>query len=94
MKLEVLLITEPYQETVVALNGQRCRIRIQQLTDGVFLWLWINKLPIKLGVICQNNNRLIKNNHFLGDLYFEDLIGFDNPDYSGFGVRFKLIYET
>jgi hypothetical protein len=92
LKLEISLIAAPYQETVVVLNGQRCRIRIQQLTDGVFLWLWINGLPIKMGVICQNNVYLIKNNHFIGDLYFQDFAGFDNPDYLGFGGRFKLIY--
>ena len=93
MKLEIPLIAAPYQETVIVLNGQRCRIRIQQLTDGVFLWLWINGLPIKMGVICQNNVYLIKNNHFVGDLYFQDFAGFDNPDYLKFGSRIKLIYS-
>ena len=92
MKLEIPLIAAPYQESVVTLNEQRCRIRIQQLSGGVFLWLWINSLPIKMGVICQNNVYLIKNNHFIGDLYFQDFAGFDNPDYLSFGSRFKLIY--
>lgn len=92
MKLEIPLIATPYQETVIILAGQRCRIKIQQLTDGVFLWLWINGLPVKMGIICQNNVYLIKSNHFIGDLYFQDFAGFDNPDYLGFGSRFKLIY--
>ena len=93
MKLEIPLIPNPYQQTTVILNGQRCRIRIQQLSDGVFLWLWVNNAPVKMGVICQNNVYLIKNNHFIGDLYFSDFAGFDNPDYLEFGSRFKLIYS-
>lgn len=93
MKLEIPLIAAPYQETVVILNKQRCRIRIQQLTDGVFLSLFVNGLPVKMGVICQNNVYLIKNNAFVGDLHFEDFAGFDNPDYLEFGGRFKLIYS-
>lgn len=93
MKLEIPLIAAPYQETVVILNKQRCRIRIQQLTDGVFLSLFVDGLPVKMGVICQNNVYLIKNNAFVGDLHFEDYAGFDNPDYLEFGSRFKLIYS-
>ena len=93
MKLEIPLILAPYQQSSVILKGQRCRIRIQQLTDGVFLWLWVNGNPVKMGVICQNNVYLIKNNHFAGDLYFQDYAGFDNPDYLQFGTRFKLIYS-
>jgi len=93
MKLEIPLIAAPYQKTTVVLNGQRCRISVKQMTDGVFLSLWVNNKPVKMGVICQNNVYLIKNNAFVGDLHFEDYQGFDNPDYNQIGSRFKLIYS-
>jgi len=93
MKLEIPLIAAPYQKTTVVLNGQRCRISVKQMIDGVFLSLWVNNQAVKMGVICQNNVYLIKNNAFVGDLHFEDYQGFENPDYSEIGSRFKLIYS-
>jgi hypothetical protein len=80
------------QSIQVWLGGQNCKIVVRETTHGVFLSLTVNDILLKSGVIGRNNVWLIYLNSFIGDLYFLDTQGFDNPRSNEFGSRFLLIW--
>lgn len=84
----------PSQTISVALNGQSCQIDIYQKNTGVYCNLYVNNSLIIGGVICENLNWIVRSDYlgFLGDLFFEDILGDDDPDYTGFGSRFIFCY--
>ncbi len=84
----------PSQLVTVNLNDQNCQIKVFQKSTGLFLDLSINDVPIISGVIGQYRNRIVRDGYlgFLGDLCFNDTQGTSDPDYTGLGDRFQLIY--
>ena len=84
----------PAQSIKVTLNGQACRIEIRQTPYGVFLNLYINEIPVVVGAICQDRNRVVRSTYlgFIGDLMIEDTAGTDDPTADGLGSRFQLVY--
>lgn len=93
--LVIPLSPKPSQFVHVLLAGQDCRIAVYQKTTGLFLNLSIGTLPIKTAVICRDRVALIRQVYlpFVGDLFFKDLQGLDDPDYTGLGSRFVLGYQ-
>lgn len=94
--LIVPLIPVPAQRLSVTLAGQICQIKVRQNLTGVYLDLSVNNALVIGGVICQNLNRIVRDVYlgFQGDLSFYDTQGSDDPDYTGFGSRFLLMYLT
>lgn len=91
----VPLQATPAQQVTVTLGNQVCQITVRQNRFGVFLDLAVNNSSIINGVICQINNRVVRDKYlgFDGDLIFIDTQGAaDVPDYTGFGTRFLLAY--
>lgn len=90
----------PAQQVTVTLGNQVCQITVRQNRFGVFLDLAVNNSSIISGVICQINNRVVRDKYlgFDGDLIFIDTQGDANgvsadvPNYTGFGTRFLLAY--
>lgn len=88
----------PSQIFNVQLNGQSCQINLYQQSRGLFLDLYVNNALIIAGQICQNFNRIVRSLYlgFQGDLMIGDFEGVgivgSDPDYTGLGTRFKLIY--
>jgi len=56
--------------------------------------VYVNEVLIIGGVICENKNRIVHSLYlgFIGDLAFFDTQGTDDPDYTGMGARWILIY--
>lgn len=87
----------PNQTLTVPLAGQSCGLNVIQRTSGLYIDVFLNGQPIILSVICQNKNRIVRDSYlgFPGDLAFFDtvdtVIGND-PDYTGLGSRFQLVY--
>lgn len=97
MSQTVPLQPVPNQTTQIVLNGQNCQINVYQSEgQAMFLDLLVNDAPIRTASICQNLNKLIRRLYlgFLGDLEFVDTQGTSDPNYSGLGSRYQLVYLT
>lgn len=88
------LAPRPSQTLSVALGGQSCKIAVFQKAQGVFISLSVGGIPIITSVVCLDRVRTVRyaTLGFIGDLAFVDTHGQDDPDYTGFGERFKLAY--
>jgi hypothetical protein len=86
----------PNQTLQIVLDNQSCVLNLYQSPAALFMDVLVNDAPVVLGTICQNLNRIVRSLYlgFSGDFVFEDLQGTDDPDYSGLGTRFQLIYLT
>ncbi|WP_261534715.1 phage baseplate plug family protein [Burkholderia multivorans] len=91
----ILPITaRPAQNFSVLLGGQNCQISVYQKTTGLYLDLSVNNAAIKSGIICRDRVLLIRHAYlgFTGDLTFFDTQGVEDPQYSGLGSRWQLVY--
>jgi len=84
----------PSQSVDTILGGQNCKVNIYQLSTGLFFDLYLNDLPIIVGRICRDRCKLVRYAYlgFTGDLTFVDAQGLSDPEYSGIGTRYVLVY--
>lgn len=84
----------PSQTLQVVLANQSCVLNIYQQPAALFMDVYVGNDPIILGVICQNLNRIVRSLYlgFIGDFWFADQQGSDDPVYTGLGSRFVLQY--
>jgi hypothetical protein len=88
----------PNQTLVTTLDSQFCQINLYQRAYGLNFDLLVNNDVVIQRVLCQNENRLVRNAYlgFRGDFLFIDTQvlggkGLD-PVYTGLGSRFVLGY--
>lgn len=76
------------------LGGQAVQLNIYQKLSGLYCDIYISNTLLIGGVICQNLNRLVRVGYlgFIGDLMFIDNQGSSDPDYTGLGTRYSLLY--
>lgn len=88
------LAAVPNQIEAVPLDEQSVIIQLNQRSTGLYISIFMNGLPIILSVLCENENRIVRNAYlgFPGDFFFTDQQGSEDPDYTGLGDRFQLIY--
>lgn len=86
----------PSQTLQIVLANQNCTINVYQSPAALFMDLLVNDSPVREGIIAQNLNRIVREAYlgFLGDFYFEDTQGSDEPTFTGLGSRFQLVYLT
>lgn len=89
----------PNQTLTVPLAGQTVDLNLYTRTDGLFMDVFLNGEEIALNVICQNENRVVRDLYlgFPGDLAFYDTqTGIDgvgtDPVYTGLNGRYLLVY--
>lgn len=103
MTQSIPLSALPNQEVTVTLADQVCKIHVYQKGNnppliGLFLDLYVNDALIIAGVLCENENRIVRSEYlgFSGDLSFHDRRNDDpqNPYYTELGPagRFVLLY--
>jgi len=92
--LSIPLTPVPSQTLNSVLSGQNCTLNIYTLSTGLFMDVLINGISIVSGVLCVNRSRIVRNAYlgFIGDLVFTDTQGTNDPDYTGLGTRYALIY--
>ncbi|WP_235012296.1 phage baseplate plug family protein [Caballeronia catudaia] len=58
------------------------------------IWICTSGNLIMAGVLCRNLVYLVREAYFgfVGDLAFVDSAGDDDPQYSGLGTRWRLLY--
>lgn len=84
----------PAQSLRVKLAGQNCTIRVYQKTTGVYFDLDVEQINLVSGVLCRDRVKLVRYEYLglTGDFSFMDTQGKSDPEYSGFGGRFDLVY--
>lgn len=94
--LTVPLQPIPAQVTKVILGGQNCQINIYQKPQGVFVDITADDVDIIVGTIARDIAPLVSREYtgFIGNLFFIDTQGNSDPEYSGLGLRFSLVYVT
>lgn len=87
----------PNQTLQVTLNNQAVDLSIFQYAYGLFMTVYLGPELLVASAICQNRNRIIRNQYFgfSGDFCFFDTEGDSDPVYTGFGsttARYQLVY--
>lgn len=92
-ELAIPLTPRPSQVLNIQLAQLPCKIAVYQKRTGLYLDLRVDDAPIILGVLCRDRVWLVRGSAvFIGDLTFIDTRGLDDPDYTGLGDRFQLIW--
>lgn len=91
---QIPLAAVPSQSFGITLGGQNCVLSVYQKSTGLYLDLSVGGVPISTTVRCLNEARLCKDRQYLftGDFLFYDTQGDSDPDYTGLGGRFVLIF--
>lgn len=92
----VPLAAVPSQQLAITLNGQNCNITVYQKTTGLYFDMQVNGLPFTSTVRCLLDAKLCADRQYLGfvgDFLFTDTQGANDPDYTGLGTRYFLVYD-
>lgn len=94
MTIRIPTVATANQTLTVTLGGQLCKITIIQRNGLVYLSLTANNTPVIDTRMCRDRTKLVRGAHlgFTGDLAFIDTRGKSDPDYTGFGARYQLVY--
>jgi hypothetical protein len=90
----------PNQTFACPVGSQNCRLNVYQKSSGLYIDVIKDDQAIILGVICEDRNRIIRNVYlgFSGDFAFfdtqkpADAVAGQDPEYTGLGTRYQLIY--
>lgn len=83
------------QVCTVTLGGQQCAVHVEQKrSGGVYLSLSVGGVSVLNSRLCRDRVSLVRGQYlpFSGTLVFIDTQGASDPDYGGFGARYKLAY--
>lgn len=93
MKIHTIpILNEPSQTLTVRLGNQTVDIALTMRLGNLYADVRANGKDVVNGRVCLNQEPIIKESFrpFVGELYFEDLQGNENPVYGGLGRRFVL----
>lgn len=96
--LKITLSSKVSQIFTVTLEGVSCTIKLHQRTTGLYMDLWARGNLVFAGVLCLNITKIIRYDYlraesgFKGELFFADMQGTRDPDYTGLGSRYVLYY--
>lgn len=95
MKLVVPLVATPAQTLSITLGNQQVRLNVSQKYFGVFVDVYVSGALIIGGVWARNMTQIVRTPYlgFLGDLYFFDTQGTNDPAYTDFSGRYVLLYD-
>lgn len=86
----------PSQVLSVQLGAQSCRIGVRQRRTGIFVDLYVQDTPIALGMKAIDRKFLVRAAYtgFIGDLFFVDTQGEQDPYFTGLGSRWQLAWDS
>lgn len=84
----------PSQTFNIVLAGQNCAVALYQKAGDVYIDISVSNRPIVSCARCADRVKVVQHEYlgFIGDIAFADMQGSNDPEYSGFGTRYKLIY--
>ena len=93
---QIPLMAKPAQTLKVVLAGQNCQIYVYQKAQGVFVDVNANGVDVSVATLAHDAVPLVPRDYagFLGNLMFIDTKGASDPQYSGMGTRYALVYLT
>lgn len=95
--LQIQTQSIPNQEIATVLGGQACGIVLKELSDGKqYFSLTVNGVKMCENVLIQHNVTLVNMAYstFVGDFIVLDTQGDLPPNYTGWGTRWVLLYNT
>lgn len=84
------------QITRIVLGGQNCQFSLYQKSEGLLFDLISNDVTIVSAVLALDACPLVCRQYlgFIGNLLFIDTQGSTDPNYTGLGGRYALVYLT
>ena len=95
MSIETInLQTSASQQFSANLGEQPCTIKVHQRDGDIYVDLYVDSEPVVLGVLARDRVGLTHHAYlpFKGELLFVDTLGSDDPQYTGLGDRWRLLY--
>lgn len=92
MIYDIPLRALPNQRLMVDLGGQLVTIRLAMRLGKLYASVSIGKRDLILSRVCLNNEPIVREAYrdFVGELYFTDLQGNNNPEWRELGKRYVL----
>ena len=86
----------PAQTLKVKLSGQECTVRVYYRFGDTYLDLTVGGVSVVQGAICRDRAYIVNiaQSAFSGNLLFVDMLGPSDPNYKGFGERWRLFYKA
>jgi hypothetical protein len=97
MSILVPLAAVPTQTLSIVLGNQNCEITLQLFGNSLYFSLVADGAPIVATRIARNKIRFLLDaiyKGFAGDFVFVDTQGDTDPQYTGLGTRYLLVYMT
>jgi hypothetical protein len=97
MSLVIPIQPVPAQTVLTVLSNQNCQINIYQRNKSLYVDLNSNGTDMCIGCLALNAVPLDACNSydgFQGNLYLIDTQGSEDPQYTGLGARWQLVYLT
>lgn len=87
---------ERSQRLSVTLGRQEVDIALTMRLGKLYIDVKANRVPVVSGRVCLNKESIVNEafRPFVGELYFEDLQGNDDPVFGELGKRFVLRWVT
>jgi hypothetical protein len=82
------------QTIQTTLSGQNVQLNVYQKSTGLFIDVYSNNDLVIGGVVCNNQNLIVRDTYFgfAGDFAFVDNLGSTDPYYTGLGSQYSLTY--
>jgi hypothetical protein len=86
----------PSQTLQTSVANQPLVVNLYQKAQGLFADVVANGVPVTTAVLCLDAVPLVAADYLglAGNLMFIDTQGSSDPDYTGLGSRFQLVYLT
>lgn len=94
--VQVPISAVPAQMFKITLAAQTLQITLRQRATGLYADIWCAGTRVLSGVLCQDRTWLARNaaTGLPGDLAFMDTQGTQNPQSTGLGTRYVLLWRS
>ncbi len=94
--VQVPISAVPAQMFKITLAAQTLQIALRQRATGLYADIWCVGTRVLSGVLCQDRTWLARNaaTGLPGDLAFMDTQGTQNPQSTGLGTRYVLLWRS
>ena len=94
--IQVTLQPVPSQRLQILLGGQQCEIAVYLRGTYLYVDVTVNGASISAGILARNQIPLVPTAYlgFTGYLLFTDTQGTEDPQYTGLGSRWQMLYLT
>ena len=93
---EIPIKPVPSQKLSVMLGAQNTTIELAWKNNRLYATVSIGSIDVVCSRLCLNREPIVREQYrgFIGELYFDDQQGSQEPDFVGLGSRYKLFWVT